>query len=418
VDFWSSPAVAGALARCDFPVLLEEVRKAHCWTQAELAQVAGYSQSWVSKVIRGRQPLTLDQAREIARRVGIPLHLLRLGDEGGDDPAKRRDFAKALALAAVPWPTAPRGRALYHPDEGVARSLTAITAGQRRLDATTPARELARSVTAHVDMAARVLGQARGSRHAADVAAAVSEAAGFAGWLHADMCDHGTARTYYRLAIDAARRTEHGLLAGYMLGSLAVFEIDNGDHVSGLALAARAREQIGASPHAVPRAWLAAVQALGHATAGRGGAAEAALDRAASAVDSSDAVSPPPWPWIFQFDQAKLAGYRALACVRLGRAEAALAAFADSLSAARPSPKQQAMITLEVATATRQDAAQHRDNSRLDEAFGLAVTALHTGAEYGSERVLARARQFRRGYAGPVTSQVRDFDRQLQAGLP
>jgi hypothetical protein len=67
-------------------------------------------------------------------------------------------------------------------------------------------------------MANRVLARARKSPFAADVAAAVSEAAGFAAWLHADMHDVGTARSYYRLAIERARLSGQRLLAGYMLG--------------------------------------------------------------------------------------------------------------------------------------------------------------------------------------------------------
>jgi hypothetical protein len=54
---------------------------------------------------------------------------------------------------------------------------------------------------------------------AADVAAAASEAAGFAAWLHADMYDIGSARAYYRMAIARARQAGQDLLAGYMLGS-------------------------------------------------------------------------------------------------------------------------------------------------------------------------------------------------------
>ena len=60
---------------------------------------------------------------------------------------------------------------------------------------------------------------------AADVAAAAREAAGFAAWLHADMYDIGSARAYYRMAVGRARQAGHDLLAGYMLGSLAAFEI-------------------------------------------------------------------------------------------------------------------------------------------------------------------------------------------------
>src|ERR1017187_2665598 len=94
-EIWRAPAVAGRLAVCASPLLLEERRCARGWTQAELADEVGYSQSWVSKVMHGKQVLTIDQAREVSRRLGIPVHLLRFG-LGGEDPAKRRDFGKAV----------------------------------------------------------------------------------------------------------------------------------------------------------------------------------------------------------------------------------------------------------------------------------------------------------------------------------
>lgn len=409
-EFWAAPAVAVALASCDFAALLQEIRQARNWTQAELAEAVGYSQSWVSKVLRRRQTLTLDQAREIAQRLGIPVHLLRFGSLGGEGPAKRRDFGKAIALALVPWPAPPRA------DQSTAPALNAITNPQRRLDASTPARELARGVVPHVEMANRMLGRAHGLGVATDVAAALSEAAGLAGWLHTDMCDHGTARFYYRLAIDAACHAGHDLLAGYMLGSLAAFEIDTGDHVGGLGLIARAREQMAGEDHPTPRAWLAAIEALGHASA-RGGerAADDAVERAGAAVEAGWGMTEPPWPWIFPFDQAKLAGYRALVCVRLGRPSEALAAFADSLVAPQPAPKQRAMIMLEVATAACQEGVTEKDAARIDEAFSLAAEALALGERYDSGRVTQRARLFRRDYGGPVTSSVRAFDQRVHA---
>jgi transcriptional regulator with XRE-family HTH domain len=389
------------------PVLLEEVRKAHGWTQAELAGVVGYSQSWVSKVLRGKHALTLEQARNLAARAGIPVHLLRLGEADREDPARRRDFTTAAALALLPWPN------LLSPDQDTAPALMAVTAAQRRLDAATPARDLAGSVVAHVEMARRMLSHDQGA--GAEVAAALSEAAGFAGWLHADMCDRGTARGYYRLAVGTARRAGHDMPAGYMLGSLAAFEIDNGDPVTGLRLADQAKQQLGGRLHPTPRAWLAALQALGHAAGGDGLGADAALGRAEDAIGSPGSQDAPPWPWLFPFDHGKLAGYRALACVRLGRAGQALAAFAQSLNAVQPAPKQHAVIMLEVATAVRQEAATSRDTARADEAFGLAAEALAAGQRYGSERVIERSRQFRQAYSGPVTTRVRDFDRQLAA---
>src|SRR5262249_60910792 len=123
--------------------------------------------------------------------------------------------------------------------------------------------------------------------------------------------------------------------------------------------------------------------------------ADAGLGCAEAAVDAPGAQDAPPWPWLFPFDYAKLAGYRALACVRLGRAEQALAAFAQSLQAVQPAPKQRAVIMLEVATAACQEATTSKDTARVDEAFGLACQALASGQQYGSERVIERARQFR-----------------------
>jgi len=92
-----------------------------------------------------------------------------------------------------------------------------------------------------------------------------------------------------------------------------------------------------------------------------------------------------------------------------------LAAFAESLSAVQPAPKQRAVIMLEVATAARQQATTTRDTARADEAFTLAGEALAAGQRYGSERVIERSRLFRRTYTGPATGRVRDFDRQLAA---
>jgi hypothetical protein len=124
-----------------------------------------------------------------------------------------------------------------------------------------------------------------------------------------------------------------------------------------------------------------------------------------------------PWPWVFSFDQPKLAGYQALVAVRLNRPTEALAAFADSLSATQPAPKQRATIMLEVATAARQDGMRQRDNERIDESFRLASEALGVGIAYSSEHVIEKARRFRRNYAGPANGHVRNFDEQLRSTL-
>jgi hypothetical protein len=185
----------------------------------------------------------------------------------------------------------------------------------------------------------------------------------------------------------------------------------------GLALIAEARRQIGEVFHSTPQAWLDAVEALSLAAIGKATEADRALLRAGKAIERGSESAPAPWPWVFSFDQPKLSGYRALVAVRLNRPAEALAAFADSLSAAQPAPKQRATIMLEVATAARQDGMQQRDNERIDESFRLASEALGIGITYSSERVIEKARRFRRNYAGPSTSHVRNFDERLRSTL-
>ncbi|MEV4577330.1 helix-turn-helix transcriptional regulator [Nonomuraea jabiensis] len=406
-QFWSRPAVAAALAECDLPAILEEVRQAHGWTQAQLAEAVGYSQSWVSKVIRGRQPLTVDQVREISIRVGVPLHLLRFGVRGDDVPTKRREFGKTLALTALVGVALPKRPDV---DATTVATLTSITGAQRRLEATTPARELARGAVAHVDLASRILGRAGRSPYADDVRAGLSEAAGFAAWVHADMHDTGSARLYYRRAIDSARQAGNTLLAAYMIGSLAAFEIDADDSLSSLNLLVRARQEIGDRPPATARAWLSSIEALGHATARNEVAALQALATAEAAVQASERAAAPPWPWVFPFDGAKLAGYRALVMVRLGRPEEAVAAFNESLSSAQPGVKQRGVLMTEIATAKAM-------SRHYDEALHLASNALAVGTTYGSERVLHRVKAFRRSYRGPMSDTLRSFDERLQTTL-
>ena len=214
----------------------------------------------------------------------------------------------------------------------------------------------------------------------------MSEAAGFAAWLHADMHDPGSARNYYRMAINAARNARRDLLTSYMIGSLAAFEIENEDPAFGLELLVEARTTLGEHPPPVAEAWLSSLEGLGRATAHDKPAALQALHNAEQAVSAHERATDPPWPWVFPFDQGKLARYRALIMVRLGDAVEAVNAFADSLSAAQPSEKQRGMIMVDIATA-RYLAGE------IDEAFYLAQEALILGLTYGSERIVQRARR-------------------------
>ncbi len=413
-DFWSRPDIASALASCDVPALVDAVRAAHEWTQRELGALLGYSQTWVSRVLRGEQALTIDQVREVGSRIGIPLHLLRFGERGGrENPTKRREFGKAVALAGLAALPVPQRAEL---DEITAPTLTAITGAYRRLEAATPAQELAGAAEAHVKVGMAALARDRRSPFMPDVAAAVSEAAGFAAWLRMDMNDLGSARAYYRTAIDQARRAAHPLLVAYMLGSLASFEIEAGDPDAALELTGHAARQLGKSAHPSARAWLSAVCAVAYAARGdaaRGDpeSADAALAVAENLAVGTDTYAPPPWPWVFPFDAAKLAAFRALAAVRLRRPDQAAAAFAHSLTAISPAPKQAAVLGLELAELRRQQ-------GEIDEAVTLAAQAVATGRTHVSERVITKARQFRRACSTTPGTALRGLDQQLREAMP
>lgn len=385
---------------------MDAIREDLGWSQADLADALGYSQSWVSKVLRRQLPLTVNQVREISEVLGIPLHLLRFGNSGNEDPTNRRQFTKTVALVALSVPVARADEV----DVTTASTLRTITGGQRRLDATTPARELTKGAVAHLEMATRLAARTGRSPFGTEIAAAASEAAGFAAWLHADMHDMGSARTYYRTAITHARSSGNHLLHAYMLGSLASFEIDCEDPQLGLALTGEARRALG-DPPPTADAWLSCIEAIGHAgLPGKAAQSDAAIVHAEKAVARAGREASPPWPWVFPFDYPKLSRFRALAAVRLGRPDTARGAFADSVPAASSAPKQRAVLMLELADI-------HTQTGDIDEAFRLASTALTIGRQYGSERVIQHARRFRHRYRGPGSAHVNDFDAQLRATL-
>lgn len=72
-----------------------------------------------------------------------------------------------------------------------------MTGQHRRLEATTSARELAPGAVAHVGVTRLVLTRSTGKSNRAELLGSFARAAGFAAWLHMDMADAGTARTYY-----------------------------------------------------------------------------------------------------------------------------------------------------------------------------------------------------------------------------
>jgi len=239
-----------------------------------------------------------------------------------------------------------------------------------------------------------------------DLAAAVSEAAGLAGWLHWDMHDIGSARTHYGTAIKAARASGNATLHAYMLGNLASLTVDRGDTAEGLALLRHAGRRLGPERPATAIAWLSALEAVAHANGRNEAATWDALDRSTAAVEEVPRGDPPPWPWVFRFDHAKVAAHRLVCAVRLGRPKLATVVAGEVDESGHR--KQRALLRLDLGSAYLQ-------LRQFDEAFRLAMLAVDDGIGTQSGRVLERAREFRRGYPGEPTGVVREFDDRLRA---
>ncbi|MGH3997644.1 MAG: hypothetical protein ACRDTJ_09305, partial [Pseudonocardiaceae bacterium] len=134
-----------------------------------------------------------------------------------------------------------------------------------------------------------------------------------------------------------------------------------------------------------------------------------ALDRAEAAVDRIAAEEQPPWPWVFPFDAQKIANHRLTCAVRLRRPDVAYTAVDDLSLVASGHRKQGALVLLDLACA-------HVQTQQVDEALRVATIAVDLVSQTQSERVLSRARQFRRTVPAQAPhGLLRDFDERLRA---
>ncbi|MGW3657221.1 helix-turn-helix domain-containing protein [Streptomyces sp. NPDC005151] len=392
----------------DYGRVIKQARKALGLTQRQLGEACGLSQSATSRLEdRGVGTYNMSLLASAASHLGLPPNLVGLADydRNGNSTVERREFlAGVAAVAATPTlPTQLQTRPEW--DSGQAAALRVATSAFRRLDATVGSRDLAETAQAHLRLIQRVASQAPDASHRARMAAVGSEAASLAGWLAWDMADHGSARTWYGSAIKAARTAGDPLLAAYQTGSLAQFEVEAGNTAEGLRLIARARRQLGPDLPAIAAAWLASIEAVAHATAGDDRATERALRSCEQHTTRVPREDPPPWPWVFSFDERKVASCRVVCGARLGRSRWVLSS-AQEITAALSSghEKQRALLTLDVATG-------HLASGRIDSAFALATRAVNDGLRLRSGRVVERARAFRRSYATATPPGiVRDFD--------
>jgi transcriptional regulator with XRE-family HTH domain len=379
-------------------------------TQTQLGEACGLSQSAVSRLEKkGTAAYSTDILAAAAAHLEIPPVLVGLADshpqahaKDGSDVDRRRFLGGAVAVATTPALAALPDAA--DTTGGQAAALRLSTSAYRRLDGSTPSRDLAESVRAHMRLIQSITRDASPEQRPR-LAAVGSEAASLAGWLAWDMGDNGSARTWYGAAIKAAKAAGNPLLTAYQTGSLAQFEAHAGNGAQALTLAAKARRALGDRSPAVAEAWLSSVEALAHAAAGDRRRADQSLTASRAAVSALDGQEPPPWPWVFTFTETKVAAARVACGSRLGLADWVLSEDVEALATGHE--KQRALLVLDIASG-------HLAGGRVEAAFALASRALNTGLTYRSGRIVERARAVRRTLTTTAPPKVvRDFDAQL-----
>ncbi|WP_244942889.1 helix-turn-helix domain-containing protein [Streptomyces inhibens] len=266
-------------------------------TQTQLGESLGLSQSAVSRLEkRGTSAYSTDILTAASAHLGIPPELVGLADGrphgqlNGDNVYRRKFLGGAVAAAAAPALAGLPAAA----DEtgGRAAALRLSTSAYRRLDGSTPSRDLAEPVHAHMRLIQTMTRDAARERRTL-LAAVGSEAASLAAWLSWDMGDFGSARTWYGSAIKAARAAGDPLLTAYQTGSLAQFEAHAGNAAQALNLTRRARQALSERCPAVADAWLSSVEALAHAAGGDRRDADKALTASRAAAESLPEEPPP-----------------------------------------------------------------------------------------------------------------------------
>ncbi|MEV7868398.1 helix-turn-helix transcriptional regulator [Streptomyces sp. NPDC088124] len=412
IDWYAFGDIRDASRVGDYGRVIHRARRMVGLTQGELANACELSQAAVSRLENhGTGSYNMTTLASAAGALGLPFELVGLAnqDTNGHLPVERREFL-AAAAAATAKPLIVTGSVSVPAewDNSQAASLRTATASYRRLDATVTSRSLSEAVHGHLRLIQAIADLAPNASHRSQMASVGSEAASFAAWLAWDMADHGSARRWYGSAIGAARGTGNALLSAYQTGSLASFEADTGNPHEALRLVEHARRQLGPDVPALAAAWLSSIEAVAHATSGDRRACDKALvtcEQRAGRISGSEPVA---WPWIFAFDERKIAACRISCAARLApahRMRTGDETMATALTGGHD--KQRAMLTLDIATRRLAD-------GDIDAAFGLANRALAEGLRLRSGRIVERARGLRRSYLSPSPpTTVREFDEKL-----
>ncbi|MFY1690081.1 helix-turn-helix domain-containing protein [Plantactinospora sp. WMMB782] len=375
-----------ALRSGDWSTVLQVLVRETGASQTDIAVAVGISQPHVSRLLNGQSKEPgIRTVRALCDGLGIPRPLAGLLDDQEDDTNRRQFLAGTAGASGIALVGTVAG-AVPVESQDEERLLTIPSATYRRLEQRLPSRSLIAPVSAHLALIRQLAARnGHSPAHVRRLFAVLSETAGLAAWLYVDVEDRASARRHYQLAVRAAERSGHPLLPAYMQASMGQFAANCGDAAQSVRLVASARHRLPRSAPVIAGIWMDAIEALALAQA-RDRNALNKLDNAEARLARA-ATDEPVWPWIFRFDERKLAGFRAQAAGSLGQvdvAEKALRIASDPAQA----PKPRAVMDL-----LRADVLAQSGN--LDEACRVAAEAFDVGKTYDSERVTRAVADFR-----------------------
>ena len=332
------PEIRRAFRSGDWSTVLQVLVQETGALQTDIAVAVGVSQPHVSRLLNGqsREP-GIRTVRALCDGLGIPRSLAGLLDDQEDDTNRREFLAGAAGVSGIALIGTVEGDVPVesHDEE---RLLTIPSATYRRLEQRLPSRSLIAPAGAHLALVRQFATRnGHSPAHTRRLFAVFSETAGLAAWLYVDVEDRASARRHYQLAVRAAERSGHPLLPAYMQASMGQFAANCGDAAESVRLVSDARHRLPRSAPAIAGIWMDAIESLALAQI-RDRNALSRLDQAEARL-SKAANDEPVWPWIFRFDERKLAGFRTQVAGKMGRtqvAEKALEMARDPRQAPKP----------------------------------------------------------------------------------
>jgi tetratricopeptide (TPR) repeat protein len=375
--------------------------------QELLGRWLGLTQAQVSKLEKGKSEQNLDVLRNYAEALRLPHRLLWFDMPGqsrlhgaadsldSDEQHKITDTVRPLMcgdtmgtemadLCLAMQPTGVSTPLLDHVEHTVARIHTNF--------AKVPPTELLPVVNDHLRWTTDRLKLGQTVAHRRQLCSIVGHLAGQRAWLMFDLRRIEEAVSWYRTALGAAHEADADSLSAWLLGGWSVIAFDGGNPREALALLDRAGQHAERTAHNPVAGWINALKARAYAADGDATAARSAL---AWIRQHTSSVGEDTYRHGMDSHRGELSAayYEGSSLLALGDNTAARHAFVTALATQSDEHlKGRAVITLQVAMT-------HAQESSIDEAVGLAVSAwsIPPGQRIGP--IAERVRQLREAIA-------------------